>query len=151
MGTDPRDASDIQEIFAGSFGANVPIPVEDVLGVRVSVGLALQLTKDVLLQQEVPFPTEAQLVLVESRPRRLHLLPTLGVDGRGVTEGSLSAAQIARLSLQAGALLRPADGWRVGVAFRGEMTIELNTPVVVRFEDLAVDDLSPGITLSMAF
>ena len=83
-GTDPRDGGDIQEIFAGSFGTNVPIPVEDILGVHVSAGFALQLTKDVLLQQEVAFPTEAQLILIENYPRMLHLLPTVGV---GLTPG----------------------------------------------------------------
>ncbi len=59
-------------------------------------------------------------------------------EGQGVSEGSLEAAQLAVAAPIAGVMLHPLAGLDVGLAYRGEISIELDTPVTIHFEPLVI-------------
>lgn len=59
-------------------------------------------------------------------------------EGQGVSEGSLEAAQLAVAAPLAGVRIRPLEGWEIGLAYRGEISIELDTPVVIHFDPLVI-------------
>lgn len=59
-------------------------------------------------------------------------------EGQGISEGSLEAAQLAVAAPMAGVRVRPLEGWVIGVAYRGEVSIELDTPVMIHFDPLVI-------------
>lgn len=59
-------------------------------------------------------------------------------EGQGVSEGSLQAAQLAVAAPIAGLMLHPFEGLELGFAYRGELSIELDTPVTIHFEPLVI-------------
>jgi len=62
----------------------------------------------------------------------------IGQQGVGVTEGSLKAAQLAVAAPVAGVVARPSEDWTIGAAYRGEISISLDTPVTIRFDPLVI-------------
>jgi long-chain fatty acid transport protein len=59
-------------------------------------------------------------------------------EGQGVSEGSLEAAQLAVAAPVAGLQLRPFEHVALGLAYRGEISIQLDTPVVIHFDPLVI-------------
>lgn len=59
-------------------------------------------------------------------------------EGVGVSEGALEAAQLAVAAPMVGLRIRPLESWELGLAYRGEISIELDTPVVIHFDPLVI-------------
>ena len=109
-------APDLDSTQGLTFGTNLPLPLGGFMKDRLAFGMALFLPKDLMLGIEVPYPDDAQYVLLQNAGRSMHEAACLGLrlmDGLAVGGGAqmyVNTAGELNASVQAGGTIQAMVG-----------------------------------------